>query len=56
MTNDGDKGWVALVTGSVATTVAPDGHTLSNPYTKGIVQIKHTTGTTNVDSWHRGEN
>ncbi len=55
-TNDDDKGWVTLVSGSIATTGAPDVHTLSNPYTRVIVQIKHTSSTTNVDIWHRGEN
>jgi len=55
-TNDDDKGWVVLSTGSIATTVAPTIETLSNPYTKVIVQIKHTSLTTNVDIWHRGEN
>lgn len=54
--NDDDKGWVTLATGSVATTAAPSIQTLSNPYTRVIVQIKHTTSTTNVDIWHRGEN
>ena len=55
-TDDDDKGWVELVSGSIATTGAPDVHTLSNPYTRVIVQIKHTSSTTNVDIWHRGEN
>ncbi len=55
-TNDDDKGWVTLVSGSIATTGAPDVHTLSNPYTRVIVQIKHTSSTTNCDIWHRGEN
>ena len=54
--NDDDKGWVTLATGSVATTAAPSIQTLSNPYTRVIVQIKHTSSTTNVDIWHRGEN
>lgn len=55
-TNDDDKGWVTLATASVATTADPSIQTLSNPYTRVIVQIKHTTSTTNVDIWHRGEN
>lgn len=55
-TDDDDKGWVVLKSASIATTVAPDIETLSNPYTQIIVQIKHTTLTTDVDIWHRGEN
>ncbi len=55
-TNDDDKGWVLLGTGSVATTVAPAIETLTNPYTQVIIQIKHSSSTTNVDIWHRGEN
>jgi hypothetical protein len=55
-TNDDDEGWVVIQTGSIATTVAPTVVTFSNPWTKFIVQVKHTTLTTNVDIWHRGEN
>jgi len=55
-TNDDDKGWVVLSSSSIATTAAPSIETLSNPYTRVIVQIKHTTLTTDVDIWHRGEN
>jgi hypothetical protein len=55
-TDDDDKGWVTLGSGSVASGAAPSVQTLSNPYTRIIVQIKHTTATTNADIWHRGEN
>ncbi len=55
-TNDDDDGWVVIQTGSVATTVAPTVITFSNPWTRVIVQIKHTALTTNADIWHRGEN
>jgi len=55
-TNDDDKGWIVLTTGSIATTEAPEIQTLTNPYTQVIVQVKHSVGTTNVDIWHRGEN
>jgi len=55
-TNDDDKGWVNVVTpASIATTVAPDEINITNTYTQVIVRIKHTTATTNVDIWHRGE-
>lgn len=54
--NDDDKGWVTLGSGSVASGAAPTVQTLSNPYTRLIVQIKHTSSTTNADIWHRGEN
>lgn len=54
-TNDDDKGWVTLASGSIATTIAPDVHTLSDSYTQVLVQIKHTTLTTNVHLWYRGE-
>lgn len=55
-TDDDDKGWVVLATGSIATTVAPTIETLSNPYTQVVVRVKHTTTTTTADIWHRGEN
>ncbi|KKM02105.1 hypothetical protein LCGC14_1787750 [marine sediment metagenome] len=55
-TNDDDKGWVIIQSGSKATTVAPEVITFSNPWTQIIIQIKHTTLTTDVDVWHRGEN
>jgi len=55
-TNDDDKGWVVLKSSSVATGTAPSVETLSNPYTQVVVRIKHTTTTTDVDIWHRGEN
>lgn len=55
-TNDDDKGWVEVVTpASIATTVAPDEINITNSYSQVIVRIKHTTATTNVDIWHRGE-
>jgi len=54
-TNDDDKGWVVASSGSIATTVAPDEINISNTYTQVIVRIKHSTATTNVDIWHRGE-
>ena len=55
-TNDDDKGWVNLKSASVASGAAPAVDTLSNPYTQVVVRIKHTTATTDVDIWHRGEN
>ncbi len=55
-TNDDDKGWVVLNTGSIATTVAPTVVAITDPYTQLVVRAKHTTTTTTVDIWHRGEN
>lgn len=55
-TDDDDEGWVSIETGSIATTIAPKIVTFSNPWTQIVVQIKHTTLTTNADIWHRGEN
>lgn len=55
-TNDDDKGWVVLATGAIATTEVPEIQTFSNPYSKVILQVKHTTATTDVSAWHRGEN
>ncbi len=54
-TNDDDKGWVNLKTNSIATGTAPVIETLGNPYTRIVLQIKHTTLTTDVSAWHRGE-
>lgn len=54
-TNDDDKGWVVVASGSIATTIAPTVTAITNPYTKLIVQIKHGTTTTNTSVWHRGE-
>lgn len=55
-TNDDDKGWVVLKSStSVATGTAPAVETLSNPYSRVIVQIKHTSLTTNVNIWHKGQ-
>lgn len=53
--DDDDDGWVVLGSGSVATATAPAIETLGNPYSRIIVQIKHTTLTTNASIWHRGE-
>jgi len=55
-TNDDDKGWIVIASASIATTVAPDEVVVTKNYTQIVVQIKHTTATTNVDIWHRGEN
>lgn len=55
-TDDDDDGWVVLASGSIATTVAPVVESLSNPYSTIILQVKHTTLTTDVSAWHRGEN
>lgn len=54
-TDDDDKGWVVLKIGSVASGAVPAVETLGNPYSKIILQIKHTTATTNASAWHRGE-
>lgn len=54
-TNDDDEGWVVLKTGSIASGAVPVVESLSNPYTQVVVRIKHTTATTNVDIYHRGE-
>ena len=54
-TDDDDKGWVVLKSASIATGIAPAIETFSNPYTRVVVQIKHTTLTTNTRLWHRGE-
>lgn len=57
-TNDDDKGWVVLLngTGSIATGVVPLKQSFTNPWTQVVVKIKHTTTTTTVDIWSRGEN
>lgn len=55
-TDDDDDGWVTLASASIATTVAPDVVPITNPYTQIVVRIKHTTATTDVDVYHRGEN
>lgn len=55
-TDDDDDGWVNLASASIATTVAPDVVAITNPYTQVVVRIKHTTATTDVDVYHRGEN
>jgi len=55
-TDDDDDGWVIIQSGSIATTVVPTVVTFSNPWTQLVIQTKHTTATTNVDIWHRGEN
>ena len=55
-TNDDDKGWIVLTTSSIATTIKPSIFSLSDSYTKIIIQIKHTTATTKVDVYYRGEN
>lgn len=55
-TNDDDKGWVVLkASTSIATGTAPAVETLSNPYSRVIIQIKHTTLTTNSCIWHKGQ-
>ncbi|HEC66170.1 MAG TPA: hypothetical protein ENI23_12840 [bacterium] len=54
-TNDDDKGWVSLQSASIASGAIPAIETLSNPYTRMVIQIKHTTATTDVSIWHRGE-
>jgi len=53
-TDDDDKGWIVHTSASQATTAAPDEITIAKTYSRLIVQIKHTTLTTNVDVWFRG--
>ncbi|MBC8549025.1 MAG: hypothetical protein H8D23_05180 [Candidatus Brocadiales bacterium] len=53
-TDDDDKGWVVISSASAATNTAPDVIALNSPYTRYVVQIKHTSLTTNVDIWFRG--
>ena len=48
-TDDDDDGWVTINSASIATTVAPDEINITLPYTQLVVQIKHTTLTTDVD-------
>jgi len=52
-TNRGN-GWIVLSTGSIATSAAPTQYKVEESYTKVIVQIKHTTSTTNTDIYYRG--
>ncbi len=54
-TDDDDKGWVTIVSGSISTTVAPTIETQSeDPYTRYVVQVKHTTLTTTANVWFTG--
>lgn len=55
-TDDDDKGWVPVVAaGSIASGAVITEINFSNPYSQVVLRIKHTTATTNVDIWHRGE-
>jgi len=55
-TNDDDDGWIILkASTSIGTGTAPSVETLSNPYTRILIQIKYTTGTTTANLWHRGQ-
>ena len=54
-TDDDDKGWVVLSSASIATTAVPKIETASfDPYTRFVVQVKHTTLTTNVSVYFTG--
>ena len=53
-TDDDDEGWVVIDSASIATTVAPDEINITLPYTQIVVQIKHTSLTTDVDIWFKG--
>lgn len=55
-TNDDNKGWLSLKSGSIATGIKPVKHALKDSWTRVLVRIKHTTATTNVDLRHRGQN
>ena len=55
-TDDDDDGWIVTDTGSIAGDASPDVIIFSNPWTQIVFQVKHTTITTEVDIWHRGEN
>ena len=55
-TDDDDAGWIVLkASTTIGTGIAPAVETLSNPYTRILIQIKHTTLTTNVNLYHRGQ-
>ena len=55
-TDDDDNGWIVLkASTSITSGAAPAIETFSNPYTRVVVQIKHTTATTDARIWHRGE-
>ena len=48
------NGWIILSTGSVASSAVPTQYKVDETYTKIIVQVKHTTATTNTDIYYRG--
>lgn len=52
-TNRGN-GWIILSAGSVASSAVPTQYKVDETYTKVIVQVKHTTATTNTDIYYRG--
>jgi len=53
-TNDDDKGWVVHSSASIASAAAIAEITFAKTYTRIIVQIKHTTATTDVNVWFNG--
>lgn len=55
-TDDDDDGWIQIAAASIATTVSPVEIAITKGYSQVVVQIKHTTLTTNVDIWFRASN
>jgi hypothetical protein len=54
-TNDDDKGYIVLTSGSIATTVAPVKLNISDVYSRVVVRVKHTTTTTTARVWFKGD-
>lgn len=55
-TDDDNKGWKSLNSGTVASGGVPLVFALTNPYSRIVILIKHVTTTTNVDVYYRGIN
>lgn len=55
---DRTNGWVILLngTGSIASGAVPLKQSFTNPWSRVVVQVKHTTTTTSVNIHSRGEN
>lgn len=55
-TDDDNKGWKSLNSGTIASGAVPAVFALTNPYSRIVILIKHVSATTNVDVYYRGIN
>jgi hypothetical protein len=54
-TNDDDKSYTTLASGSIATTAAPVRTNITDAYSRVVVRLKHTTLTTTAYVWYKGD-